>query len=32
MQISTPGENLTHSVAGFVKVDDSGLVPDHHGQ
>jgi len=32
MQILTLGENLTHGVAGFVKIDDSGLVPDHHGQ
>lgn len=24
--------SLTHGVAGLVQVDDSGLLPDHHGQ
>ena len=26
------GLNLAHSVAGLVKVDDSRLISDHHGQ
>ena len=25
-------QGLTHGVAGFVQVDDGGLIPDHHGQ
>ena len=32
MQVSLLGENLTHGVAWLVKVDNSGFVPNHHGQ